>query len=280
MNKKLIASGMALALCLAAVAPVYKSLSFKPEILEPAKLQEIGTQADWDLVISESDTMKAEAMAINSANEAASKVDSTTTGTENSTAAVKKPAVQSKNLAVNSTSTVKKAADTSAKKKTASTSGKTVSRGTTSSTGKTASTTTSKTTSNTVVKAVSSAASSKASAVIATAKRYIGVPYVWGGQTPSGFDCSGFTQYVLSKNGISIPRVTIDQYKTGTAVSRSNIKVGDLVFFTTYKAGPSHVGFYMGDGKFIHASSSKGVTISSLDSSYYSGRYIGARRVL
>lgn len=108
----------------------------------------------------------------------------------------------------------------------------------------------------------------------------MGVPYVWGGVSPSGFDCSGFTQFVLKKNGISIPRVTSDQYGAGVAVSKSNLRVGDLVFFTTYKAGPSHVGFYLGDGKFIHASSSKGVTISSLDSSYYSSRYIGARRVI
>lgn len=277
MNKKLIASGMALALCLAAVAPVYKSLSFKSEILEPAKLQEVGTQADWDLVISESATMKAENFAINSAYQAAAKAASTNTGSANSTPAVEKSTVQSKS--VKSASTVKKTTSTSTKKKAASTSRTTVSRGTTSTSNKTASATAARTTSKPSVKTVSSATSSKASAVIATAKRYIGVPYVWGGESPSGFDCSGFTQYVLSKNGISIPRVTTDQYRTGTAVSRSNLKVGDLVFFTTYKPGPSHVGFYMGDGKFIHASSSKGVTISSLDSSYYSGRYIGAKRV-
>lgn len=120
----------------------------------------------------------------------------------------------------------------------------------------------------------------KAIAVIGTAKSLIGVPYLWGGVTPSGFDCSGFSQYVLAKNGISVPRTAAEQYNSGISVSKSDLRVGDLVFFTTYKPGPSHLGFYIGDGNFIHASSSKGVTISSLSSSYYAGRYIGARRVI
>jgi Cell wall-associated hydrolases (invasion-associated proteins) len=117
------------------------------------------------------------------------------------------------------------------------------------------------------------------SAVIATAQKYMGVPYVWGGETPSGFDCSGFTQYVMKQSGISIPRTAADQFAAGTAVDKANLQAGDLVFFTTYKPGASHVGFYMGSGKFIHASSAaKAVTISQLDEAYYTQHYIGARR--
>lgn len=120
-----------------------------------------------------------------------------------------------------------------------------------------------------------------ATAVINTAKQYMGVPYVWGGATPTGFDCSGFTQYVLKQNGISIPRTAAEQYQSGVSILKANLKPGDLVFFTTYKAGASHVGFYMGDGKFIHASSAAAqVTISSLSEPYYTEKYIGARRYI
>jgi cell wall-associated NlpC family hydrolase len=121
----------------------------------------------------------------------------------------------------------------------------------------------------------------KADAIIATAKKYIGVPYLWGGTSPKGFDCSGFVQYVFKAHGISLNRTCETQYKHGTYVSKSNLKPGDLVFFqNTYKAGISHVGIYIGDGKFIQASSSKGVVISNLSSSYYVSHYYGARRIL
>ena len=114
--------------------------------------------------------------------------------------------------------------------------------------------------------------------IIATGKKYLGVPYVWGGTTTAGFDCSGFTQYVLKENGISIPRTAAEQFAAGKAVDKKNLKVGDLVFFTTYKPGASHVGFYMGNDQFIHASSSaKQVTVSSLSEQYFVDRYIGAR---
>lgn len=117
--------------------------------------------------------------------------------------------------------------------------------------------------------------------IIATAKKYIGVPYVWGGESPSGFDCSGFVQYVFKQHGISLNRTCETQYKHGTYVSKSNLKPGDLVFFqNTYKAGISHIGIYIGNGQFIHASSSKGVVISNLSSSYYVSHYYGARRIL
>jgi|GEM_PF-4752196 len=274
MNKKLMASGMALALCLTAIAPVYKNLSYNREILEPAKIQQqAGTQAE-DLIVWESETMKAEDIATKSMNapiaETAVKAASTAPAAKSTAAAAKAsaPAVKKSATASKNTGTTLKKSSNTSNTKTASKARTSVSRG-----GSSASTSRSTTAST------ASAASSKAGAIIATAKSYIGIPYVWGGVTPSGFDCSGFTQYVLNKNGITIPRVTSDQFGTGTSVSKSNLRAGDLVFFTTYKPGPSHVGFYMGGGKFIHASSSKGVTISSLDSTYYSSRYIGAKRV-
>lgn len=112
------------------------------------------------------------------------------------------------------------------------------------------------------------------------AEAYIGVPYKWGGTTPSGFDCSGFMTYVFKEFGVQLPRTSADQYYQGEKIDRSQLVPGDLVFFTTYKAGPSHAGIYVGDNNFIHASSSKGVIISSLDSTYYKSRYLGARRYI
>ncbi|WP_018131085.1 C40 family peptidase [Effusibacillus pohliae] len=113
--------------------------------------------------------------------------------------------------------------------------------------------------------------------IAGTAQRYIGVPYVWGGQSPTGFDCSGFTGYVFARNGLTLPRVSEEQFNAGVPVPKSQLEAGDLVFFSTYKPGPSHVGIYLGDGTFIHASSSKGVTISSLSNPYWTAHYIGAR---
>ncbi len=122
---------------------------------------------------------------------------------------------------------------------------------------------------------------STADAVIATAKKYIGIPYLWGGTSPAGFDCSGFTQYVFKQNGISLSRTCETQYQQGSYVSKANLQPGDLVFFqNTYKNGISHVGIYIGDGNFIHSSSSKGITITALSSSYWAPKYYGARRLL
>ncbi len=117
--------------------------------------------------------------------------------------------------------------------------------------------------------------------IISTARKYMGVPYVWGGTTTDGFDCSGFTQYVMQQNGISLPRTAAEQFAVGTPVDKADLQTGDLVFFTTYKPGASHVGIYMGDGNFINASSAaKEVTITALDKAYYVQHYIGARRYI
>lgn len=116
--------------------------------------------------------------------------------------------------------------------------------------------------------------------IISSSLNYVGTPYVFGGTTPRGFDCSGFTRYVFNQAGISLPRTADAQYTLGTPISKSNLRPGDLVFFSTYAYGASHVGIYMGNGKFINASSSRGVVVDSLNSSYWSSTYIGARRVL
>lgn len=116
--------------------------------------------------------------------------------------------------------------------------------------------------------------------VIQTALRYQGVPYVFGGTTPNGFDCSGFTRYVFAQAGVYLPRAADEQYEVGQPVSYSRLQPGDTVFFTTYEAGASHSGIYVGNGQFISATSSRGVVIDRLDSGYWGARYLGARRVL
>ncbi len=122
--------------------------------------------------------------------------------------------------------------------------------------------------------------SSSSSSIVDVALSYLGVPYVWGGTTPSGFDCSGYVQYVFRQCGYSISRTATPQYDDGYAVSYSDLQPGDLVFFErTYNdTGITHVGIYIGGGDFVHAGSGC-VKISSLSESYYSSRYYGACRI-
>ncbi|WP_373598574.1 SH3 domain-containing protein [Paraclostridium bifermentans] len=121
-----------------------------------------------------------------------------------------------------------------------------------------------------------------ADAVISLGMQQLGKPYVWGAEGPNSFDCSGFTQYVFKNAaGINLPRVSREQARFGTAISRSNLQKGDLIFFDTdHNGSVNHVGIYMGNNEFIHASSgAKKVVISQLNS-FYSSAYTNARRVL
>ena len=120
--------------------------------------------------------------------------------------------------------------------------------------------------------------SSLAASLTRNAMRYIGTPYVFGGTSSSGFDCSGYTQHVFAMLGIALPRTADAQFYAGRP-ARGGIVVGDLVFFQTYLPGPSHVGIYIGGGRFIH-SSSHGVRISALSESYWASRYLGAKRIV
>ncbi len=115
--------------------------------------------------------------------------------------------------------------------------------------------------------------------IAAHALAAVGQAYVWGGESPqTGFDCSGLVQYVLSAVGITVPRTSFAQYQVGSAVSLNALQPGDLLFFATYGTGPSHVGIYIGAGRFVNAlNSSTGVIISSLRDPYFSSRLLGAR---
>lgn len=109
-----------------------------------------------------------------------------------------------------------------------------------------------------------------------SALHFIGTPYVFGGTSSAGFDCSGYVQHVFAMLGIHLPRTADAQYYAARPVG--DVKAGDLVFFQTYLPGPSHVGIYLGAGKFVH-SASHGVMVSRLSEPYWAERYLGARRV-
>ncbi|HZK43597.1 MAG TPA: NlpC/P60 family protein [Syntrophomonadaceae bacterium] len=117
--------------------------------------------------------------------------------------------------------------------------------------------------------------------LIGVASQYLGTPYRYGGQSPAGFDCSGFTSYIFNQFSIKMNRTAAGQYSHGIAVSKANLAVGDLVFFGGGK-GINHVGIYRGNGQFIHSSSPRngGVINSSLSENYYAKSYVGARRIL
>ena len=116
--------------------------------------------------------------------------------------------------------------------------------------------------------------------LIQSSFQYIGTPYWFGGTTPRGFDCSGFTRYVFSSVGVNLPRMADGQYSVGRPVSSERLQPGDVVFFETYEIGPSHVGIYIGNSQFISSTSSQGVVVSDLYGYYWGERYLGARRVL
>lgn len=125
-------------------------------------------------------------------------------------------------------------------------------------------------------------ASSKGSEVVAMAKKYLGSRYVYGGSSPSGFDCSGFTMYIYKQFGVSLPHSATAQSSRGTKVAKENLQPGDIVFFTNYKTGKGigHCGIYIGGGQFIHASTEKtGVITTSLNSGSHAKRYVTAVRI-
>jgi cell wall-associated NlpC family hydrolase len=117
--------------------------------------------------------------------------------------------------------------------------------------------------------------------LVRTAVAYRGTPYHYGGTGRGGFDCSGFTSYVYRKKGVSLPHNAAAQFSHGTKVDKSNLEPGDLVFFHCGRRGISHVGIFVGNGKFVHASSphSGGVRVDSLNAGYYKSTFRGARRV-
>lgn len=115
--------------------------------------------------------------------------------------------------------------------------------------------------------------------VSTSAFEWLGVPYKWGGQTKSGVDCSAMVQKVFKENGVILPRTSFEQFRTGVGIAKASLKEGDLVFFSTAGAGASHVGIFVGEGKFISATRNC-VEVECLDDSYWSQHYRGSRRII
>jgi cell wall-associated NlpC family hydrolase len=123
------------------------------------------------------------------------------------------------------------------------------------------------------------AVNTRADRILRSAYSYRGTPYRMGATGRGAFDCSGFIRHIMQTNGVAMPRTAAQQYHKGTPVEKSQMQKGDLVFFkNTYRRGISHVGMYIGDGKFIHASSRGGVRVDSLSGKYYINHWAGARR--
>ena len=116
--------------------------------------------------------------------------------------------------------------------------------------------------------------------VVDTALGLRGVPYLDGGDTLDGFDCSGFTQYVFAQHGVALPRETREQFRVGDKISDEAVEAGDLLFFSTTTPGPSHVAIALGLDEFVHAPSSTGVVrVERRSARYWADRYLGARRI-
>ncbi len=129
--------------------------------------------------------------------------------------------------------------------------------------------------------AVGPAGHASGAAVLAQARSYAGVAYRSGGASPSGFDCSGFVQYLYAQLGVSLPRTAEQQYGIGRTVRTRGLAAGDLVFFRTEGRRISHVGVATGDGAFIHAPNARSrVRVDRLDTEYWSRRFAGARRIV
>jgi len=125
------------------------------------------------------------------------------------------------------------------------------------------------------------AAAPATAAVVTTALGFRGSPYRNGGSDPSGFDCSGFVQYIFARHGTALPREVRDQFQLGREIDLDDVQAGDLLFFETVSRGASHVGLAIGDRRFVHAPSSRGVVrVEPYTASYWARRFVGARRVV
>jgi cell wall-associated NlpC family hydrolase len=118
-------------------------------------------------------------------------------------------------------------------------------------------------------------------AITSTALSLRGAPYRNGGADPSGFDCSGFVYYVFAQHGVAVPRTVLEQSRAGRQVNQDQLEPGDLLFFSTVSAGPSHVAIAIGGDEFVHAPSSVGqVRVERLSAAYWAARFVSARRVM